>query len=63
MLALVVISPATTTRPVVTSVSTGLVVVENGIRDLIGDLVRVSLGDRFRGEEMSSVTAHAVLLG
>src|SRR6202035_2253051 len=34
--------------------------VENRIRNLIGDLVRVSFRDRFRREEMSSLTAHAV---
>src|SRR5215211_7654989 len=51
----VVISPATTTRPVVISVSPVRVVgedrVENGVGDLVGDLVGVPLGDRLRREE------------
>src|SRR5439155_27096076 len=33
--------------------------VENRIGNLIGDLVGVSLGDRLRGEEVPSLTAHA----
>ena len=33
--------------------------VQNRIRDLIGDLVGMSLGDRFRREQMPSLTAHA----
>ena len=52
------ISPATTTRPVVTSVSqatrpvavVGEDGVEDGVRDLVGDLVRMALRDGFRGE-------------
>ena len=59
----VVISPATTTRPVVISVSqatrpVGVVRedgVEHRVRDLVGDLVRVALGDRLRREEKLSV--------
>ena len=55
----VVISPATTTRPVVISVSQATRLdrvvredrVEDGVRDLVGDLVGVPLGDRLRGEE------------
>ena len=54
----VVISPATTTSPVVTSVSqatrplrvVGEDRVEDGVRDLVGDLVGVALGDRLGGE-------------
>ena len=54
----VVISPATTTRPVVIRVSQATrpvrVVrqdgVEDGVGDLVGDLVRVPLGDRLRAE-------------
>ena len=55
----VVISPATTTRPVVISVSQATRPVgssrehgvEHRVGDLVGDLVRVALGDRLRGEE------------
>src|SRR6185295_15987449 len=35
---------------------------ENRVGDLIGDLVGVTFGHRFRGEQMPSVTAHAALL-
>ena len=61
----VVISPATTTRPVVMSVSqatrpVGVVGehrVEDGVRDLVGDLVRVALGDRL-GREGERAIGH-----
>ena len=55
---MVVISPATTTSPVVSSVShatrdmrvLGEEGVEDGVRDLVGHLVGVTLGHRFGGE-------------
>src|SRR5439155_14315208 len=34
--------------------------IENGIGNLIGDLVGMTFGDRFGGEEVPSLTAHAV---
>ena len=54
-----VISPATIASPVVTSVSQATRLdrilredgVENGVRNLIGDLVRMALGHRFRGKK------------
>jgi hypothetical protein len=60
----VVISPATTTAPVLISVSqatrarsgvrvVGQDVVEDGVGDLVGDLVRMALGDGFGGEEQA----------
>ena len=59
--ALVVISPETTARSVVTSVSqaTRLIgsaaeaVIENGIADLVGHLVRMAHGDGFTGEQVA----------
>src|SRR5207245_8920879 len=36
--------------------------VENGAGNLIGDLVRMSFGDRFRCKKMPYLTAHAALL-
>jgi hypothetical protein len=36
--------------------------VEDTVRDLVGDLVRMPFGDRLGSEEMPSLTAHAVLL-
>jgi len=67
--ALVVISPATTTRSVVTSVSqaTRLVGsaarqwVENGVADLVGHLVGMAHGDGFAGEQIS-VRIHGKIL-
>ena len=63
----VVISPATTHRPVVSSVShatrpvrvLGEDGVEDGVGDLVGHLVGMALGDRLRGE---GPAAHCVLL-
>ena len=64
---LVVISPAMTARPVVTSVSQatrptgscGEDGVEDGVGDLVGDLVGVPLGDGLGGEQVTAITAHA----
>ena len=62
---MVVTSPATTTSPVVSSVSQATRLagsplehgVEDGVGDLVGHLVGVALGDRLRGEGGSHVRA------
>ena len=67
----VVISPATTTRPVVTSVSqatrpmriVGEHGVEDGVGDLVGDLVRVALGHRLGREGEASRRHRGTLAG
>ena len=62
----VVTSPASTMRPVVTSVShatpaAGVLVqhgIEHGVGHLVRDLVRMPLGYRLRREHVTSCTAH-----